>query len=261
MLPELRAYYEDCITRGICLYWRTLGKARGMETHTGEIEYTHASDRRGIERIFNLNVPPGGLDRLLETLATGIRTGSLPDSVILPPGVKPDNLTQLLVLKGFTIDTSGVCMALDLENWRFAGLEEGEVRVTPIEDPMRLRQWVDIVNVALSGSEIMSYEQFGDLYVLEGGRFFLAWLGEVTAAACMTFRDGETVTLEMVATLQDYRCRGLATACITAALQELRARCVKTVTLRAEPAGISVYQKLGFQVVCNRVVASYRWNR
>lgn len=61
----------------------------------------------------------------------------------------------------------------------------------------------------------------------------------------------------MVATLNEYRRRGLAAAVIRTALTDLKASSVRTVTLRAEPYAANLYRRLGFVEYCPRVVAGY----
>jgi ribosomal protein S18 acetylase RimI-like enzyme len=160
-------------------------------------------------------------------------------------------------MKEFAIDTSGLCMAMDLSALQVLRPKEDNMRAMLVEEADALGEWVKIVNVALAGRKLMSFAQFEDIYCLENTRFFLGCLGDTPAAASMTLRDSEMATLEMVATLNEFRYRGLGTAVTLAALQDLQSFGVKTVTLRAEPDGINLYKRVGFQEICNRVVASY----
>ncbi len=145
MLAQSQHYSLDCIRQGIFLYWRTLGKARGIEIHTGDIEYVISNTRRGPERIYNLRLSLDIIDRQIDEMIAGIRASRMPDNLLLAPGTKPDNLSQILVLKGFSIDTSGLCMALELPGLPIPKLEKDAVGVTAVQDPVHLRQWSVIV--------------------------------------------------------------------------------------------------------------------
>jgi hypothetical protein len=256
--PQPAPYYLDCIHSGLLLYWRTLARARGMQLYQGDIEYVMSATHCGPERIFDAQLPSAGLDRRLEEIIAGIRAGSIPDSFVITPNARPADLPEALARKGFQIDTSGLCMAMDLDGWS-AGWPEpaNSIQVAPVESPDQLKQWVEITNVALAGSPIMSCEQFGDLYRLENTRFFLARYNGVPAAVSMTIHAGQAATLEFVSTLEEYRRRGLGAAVTAAALCGLRASGIRTVTLRGEPDGVGIYKRLGFQEYAKRVVASY----
>ena len=77
--------------------------------------------------------------------------------------------------------------------------------------------------------------------------------------ACMTILHEDTSVLEMVATLEEYRRKGVATATINQALLDLRQKGVKTISLRAETDGIQVYKRLGFKECFVRTIAAYNW--
>ena len=248
-------YYLDCIDKGICLYWRSLGKARNMEIHSGDIEYALSNPRGGPERIYRINLSPETAEQRIGEISAGIRSGALPNGILITPSSTPENLVQMLPDKGFSIDTADPCMALDLVHLRDIQPAGGSIQTIVVADDARLRQWVDILNVALCGSEIMSFEQFHDLYDLSDSTFFMALYAGIPAAVSMTLNDGATATLEFVATLKEQRHKGLGRAAVGAALQRLREMRVETVTLRAEPDGVHLYQRMGFTEICKRTVA------
>jgi GNAT superfamily N-acetyltransferase len=253
------SYYLDCIQSGILLYWHSLGKAQGIELHAGDIKYVLARPRGRPERIFNIHLAAERLEQRLDEIIAGIRAGTIPNSFLITPKTEPGNLPELLAAKNFSIDTSGLCMALDLADLQVPRRDPGPIQVVTVDQPGQLKQWVEIINVALCGSEVMSFEQFQDVYCLESTRFFLASYDGTPAAVSMALQEGETATLEFVATLEEYRNRGLGTAVTLAALQFLQEKNIRTVTLRGEPDGIGIYQKAGFKEYCKRVVASYDW--
>jgi GNAT superfamily N-acetyltransferase len=246
------------VVKGMSLYWRTLGQARHMEHHTGDIEVVMTRPRGGIERIFNVRLSPVTAVQRVQEIAAEIKAGELPDGLLIDPCATPGNLAHLLVLKGFSIDASGLCMALDLDGWQPPRKSPVEIQVLAVDDRRRLKAWVEIVNIALIGWPILSFDQFHDLYCLESTRFFLALEAGTPAAVCITITGEQAATLEMVATLPFRRNRGLGTAVVATALEDLKDRGLHTVTLRAEPDGINLYRRLGFVEICKRVVATYR---
>lgn len=61
---------------------------------------------------------------------------------------------------------------------------------------------------------------------------------------------GETIGIYNVATLVDYRGRGVGSAVTTAIMHEGRSRGCRNAILHASAMGQSVYERLGFEVVC-----------
>jgi len=60
------------------------------------------------------------------------------------------------------------------------------IQVGIVEDIDDLRKWTDIINIALCGCEIMSFEQFYDIYCHDNTQFFLALYDGIPAAVSMT---------------------------------------------------------------------------
>lgn len=272
----------EAFEQGILLYWRTLGRMRGMAIHDGDLEWVGPTPgNRGPARIYRVRLDPATADRRIEEILAAMRAGALPDGMLITPGSTPADLVERLRRKGFSIDTSGVGMNLELGGVPATGASLGGASsnaaasapgllasTSPVKDDAALASWAWVVNAGLFGGELLSLEQFGDILSLDYARFFLTRLGGVPASACLTLTGsadgvsasapaagGDLATLEMVATVPEYRRKGLATAAVSAALDDLRRHGVRTVTLRAEPDAVRLYEKLGFRECCRRVVA------
>jgi len=125
-----------------------------------------------------------------------------------------------------------------------------------VTDKKQLADWLNIVNKGFFEGEIVAADQLGDLLCLDDTVFYLGLVDGKPVVSCIIIDDGETACLEMVVTLNDYRKRGYATTLINKALLDLKIKGVKSISLRAEADGVSVYTKLGFKEVCKRIVAS-----
>lgn len=249
-------YYYDCIDKAITLYWRALGSARNMELHSGEIEYVKSIDGKGPERIFNINLKDKNIENCVDVLVNQIRDKEIPDSFLITPNTKPENLVEMLSDRGFEADDSGLCMAMDLINLKLNEISSDNIEVQEVKDTDNLREWVHIINTALFECEIMSFDKFYDIYKIENTRFYLGYYDNIPASACFTIYDGIVGDLDMVATLSRYRNKGLASLTINKALRDLAELGVKTVSLRAETGGIELYKKLGFKEYCKRISVS-----
>lgn len=250
-------YYYNCIDKAITMYWRTLSKARGLTLHTGDIEYVLSADREGPERIFNINLTHETIDQRLDDIITRMKSGEMPNSFLITPNTVPLNLLERLIEKGFIIDTSGSCMAMDIIDIRALDNPTDKVKVIEVTNEALLRHWVHIINTALFECEIMSFDQFRDIYDQENTRFYLTLYDDVPASASMTISEELVADLDLVATLKDYRKKGLASLSINRALLDLKDAGIETVSLRAEPDGIGLYKKMGFKAYCKRISASY----
>ncbi len=252
--------HRDFVEQGIALYWKTLGQARGLRfVSERDFDYVISDDRNGPERIFNIRFNDAALsDRFYEVLAH-MKAGKLPDCFLMTSSTTPVNLPELLQEKGFDLDTSGLCMAMELENTAVNDSDAPALQIVELSDETRLPQWRQIVSIALFGCELLTLEQLQDIYRQSSTRFYMALYDGVPVSACMTIAERDTATLELVATLREYRKRGIATALIQKALCDLKHAGIKVVTLRAETDGIGVYQKIGFREVCRRTVASCNW--
>lgn len=264
--------FLDCIDRGIALYWRTLGKMRGMRTHAGDFESTMPG------RIFNVRLDPESVERRLDEIIPEMKAGRLPRTILIGPRSTPSDLAERLAGRGFAIDDSDPCMAMDLAGFGTrtgtgAGTGFGTgadaagpeppaqaIRVVQVRADEALRSWAAIVTAALFEEEFLTFEQFQDLHRLAGTRQFLAHWDGTPAATAMTIAEdgasGRVATLEFVSTLKDYRHRGLGTAVTEAALRGLKADGVKTVSLRSEAPAVGMYRRVGFREYCRRIVAT-----
>lgn len=252
-----KQYYLDCPDRGTKLYWHTLSKARGMSLHTGAIEWVMSVPRGGVERIFNINLPDGRANELLDELVDMIKKNEAPYGILITPSSKPDNIDEILSAKGFHVDyDTGSGMAMDISPSINKEKPDDNISIVRVKDLDTLRIWTDIVSTALFEDNLFSIEQFYDLLLLDNTYFYLGLLNGQPASTCMTIAEGDIATVEMVSTLKEYRKNGLATAVAAKALQELPGIGVKTAILCAEKEAVNVYKRVGFKEFYKRIIAS-----
>lgn len=252
-------YEAEIIEKGIELSWTTWSRMRGHTLVLGDISYLKSNTDKGFERIFSVKLNDENIDFRIQQMISYIRAKIFPDSILITPNTQPDNLTELLSQKGFSIDTSGSCMLMQIDDYVGQNTYSNHIKVMNVSTEEHLRTWLGIVNAALFGCELVTLEQFTDILNLENTYFYLGMLNEKAVTACMTILHEDTSVLEMVATLEEYRRKGVATATIDQALLDLRQKGVKTISLRAEPDGIQVYKRLGFKECFVRTVISYNW--
>ena len=248
----------DIITKGIELSWTAWGKMRGQQLFTGDINYVKSENGKGIERIFSVSIEENAPFRIQQMISY-IKAGIMPDSMLITPNTKPSNLAEELSDKGFIIDDAAPCMMMYLDDYIHQNHEQPSFAISKVTDIDQLADWVKIVNDALFGRELVSLEQFNDILVLDNTHFYLGLLNHKPVTACMTIVGGDTSVVDMVATLEEHRRNGFASALIHEALTDLRLMGVKTVSLRAEADGVGVYKRLGFRECFKRIVAACDW--
>jgi ribosomal protein S18 acetylase RimI-like enzyme len=234
---------------------------RGETLILGDISYLKADTDRGFERIFSVKLNKEDMDFRIQQMISYIKAGVMPDSLLITPNTEPANLAELLSQKGFSIDASGLCMLMKLDDYISQTPYSNNVEVVNVRNKEQLRKWLDIVNVSLFGCELVTIEQFNDIFNLENTYFYLGLLDGEAATTCMTITHGDTSVLEIVATLKEYRCKGVATMTIDKALVDLRKKDIKTISLRAETDGINVYKRIGFKECFARIVATCDWDK
>ena len=248
----------DIIVKGIELSWTTWGKMRGEKLVTDDISYLKADGGKGFERIFSVNIEENQDFRIQQMICL-IKAGIMPDSMLITPHTKPENLVEILSDKGFIINDDDPCMVMYLDSYEKKEAQNNGCIISRITDKAQLADWLNIVNAALFGCEFVTLEQFADILALDNTYFYLGLINGKAVTACMTITHEDTSVLEMVATLEEYRRQGFASAVINKALADLQHKGIKTISLRAEANGVSVYKRLGFKECFKRVVASCDW--
>lgn len=252
-------YEIDKIVKGIEISWTTWGKMRGENLVTGEINYLKSENDKGFERIYSVNITQNQ-NFEIQKMISYIKAGIMPDSLLITPNTKPSDLAEILCEKGFIINDSSPCMLMYLSDYKEAACKIENFTISHVTDKETLAFWLAIVNKALFECELVTLEQFTDLLSLNNINFYLGLINNQPVTACMTITNSDTSVLEMVATLSGYRRNGYATQVINKALLDLKHKQIKTISLRAEADGVSVYKKLGFREYFKRIVASCDWN-
>lgn len=254
-------YECDIIEKGIAISWTTWGKMRDSTLNLGEVCYIKSNNNKGPERIFKINFSDEDIDKKITDMISYIKSGIMPDSMLITPNTTPKNLAEILSNKGFDMDTSDPCMMMKLTDFNYQRNWDKSIDIITLKSDELMREWVNIVSEGLFGYELITFEQFKDIYKLPNTHFYLGLFNDIPASACMTITEGDTSVLEMVATLSQYRHKGLATAIINKALGDLNKQGIKTISLRAEADGVNLYKHLGFKECFKRIVAAYNWSK
>lgn len=112
-------------------------------------------------------------------------------------------------------------------------------------------QWVSIVSTVFSASEpdIQSLMAYILQHESKTATVYLGFLNGKPAVTCLAVEheDISTVSLHQIATLAEYRGKGLATAITHAALVDAKNKGIKRAILGASDEGKPLYEKMGFK--------------
>jgi len=247
-------YYIDCADYAKELYWNTFGKLRNIEVIKKDIEYTISKNRNGPERIFKVNIENCDVNERLQKIIADIKAGFIPDTLLISPNSKPNNIIELLIENGFSKDISGASMSMDLGNFNAVDLDDDNIIIKEVDDNEMLLEFIEIMNTELFECEVLTFDQFFDLMNLDYTRLYMTYYSNEPASVCLTVSDNEFAEISWVATRKKFRRKGLALKTLNKALDDLKYCGVKTVSLGAESMAIKLYEKAGFKEYSRRII-------
>ena len=197
----------------------------------------------------------------LEALKAGIRAGEIPQRWLVVPDVPLEETVLLLEQNGFhnlAAQAAGPEPAMLLYREDFLPYPPcRDIECRRVRSREDFRAWVDTVNTALHGWEMIDGERYYR-WVCDGHlRIYLGLIKGVPAATAATIQTGREASLEFVSTLREYRRQGAAACLCSAALEELFANGAAAVTLSACGGSVSLYEKLGFHRCFDNIVMQY----
>jgi GNAT superfamily N-acetyltransferase len=189
----------------------------------------------------------------VESLADAYVARGLPCLWWATPSTTPPGLHDALLARGFEVDdTPGMHRSLEAEIEydvpHGVTIEQADVH-TMLPTFMEGFGMPDFV----AGP----FRQVFQMFPRGAVAFLVAYAEDEPVATGAAYFTGQTAGLYNITTLDSARGRGIGTA-VTAALMELARKggCTEAI-LHASEDGLPVYQKLGFETVCN--VPQYVW--
>ncbi len=252
-----------CIVRGMELYFRTFALADNMCLHeTDDIEWiSPAPDSAGPSLVFRVSFDEKTVEARLAELAPDLRAGILPSLWVLSPLSTPPNIVDHLRSIGFEGGADSEHpepgMALDIDEFSLGSGSGSNIEIRKVETLAEFATWVDVVNEALHGWQLLSTERYHPWLQHDALSFYLGYCDGRPIATLATIQDGEAASVEFVSTLEQYRRQGAATALCIEAMEDLRSKGVKTATLRSSTEAISVYTRIGFKPYYEQLMFSY----
>ena len=256
-----REYAIHCIYQGAYTYLRAFAEAGSMELHRedGAEWIAPKPGYPGPSLVYGLDLGEADAGRRLDALIDRVRAGQVPGLWFHSPNWTPANILERMQVRGFQDlshpDEPEPAMALDMADapeW-----PESAFEVKPVRTKSELEAWCGIVNEVLFECELMPAAHYTPWLASGTVSMAVAWQGGDPVATAAAIRNGDTASLEFVATVAKHRRKGAATAACVAALRKLKEAGVRTVTLRARHDGVRLYEKLGFRTYYNTTMMQY----
>lgn len=245
-------------------YYKAFGLSEIIELHEGTIDWMMPKEGKvGPSLAFNVQLSKDHCREELQELIAGIKAKTIPNRWFITPDAEPENIIELLEANGFknlseNAEQPEPGMLLWASDFTPCLQEENPAivcrEVQTLED---FSTWVDVVNTALHGWEMIDAENYYTWTKQENMRFYLAELAGKAISTVATIRTGNTASLEFVSTLQEYRRRKAAIILSSRALENLFADGVESVTLSGSGEAVPLYEKLGFHQCFHNIIMLY----
>lgn len=245
-------------------YYRIFALSGIVEFHEGPVDWiVPKTNEVGPSLAFHIRLSKSRWQGELDELMEGIRSKSVPARWLITPDADPNNIVEVLKGKGFK------SLSEDAENPEpgmmlyksdfspYSHLEKSNILCKEIRTKEEFTAWVEVVNTALHGWEMIDAEYYSSWIEQDNIRLFLAEIDGVPVSTAATIQTGSTASLEFVSTLKEHRRQKAAITLCSRAIEALFDRGVETVTLSGSSEAVSLYERLGFHSCFNNMIMLY----
>jgi len=193
------------ISEGAINYMRVLGTAKNMIHYRGNIEWIAPQpDTPGPTLVFNISLNSKNADGRIKDIIPEIIAKNIPSFWFITPNATPENIIDILVANGFPdtripddSDDGEPAMALDLCDFVNTYTYEN-LKIIIVEGYDEFSHWINVVNVALHGWNMLLAENCFNFVSTSGVVFYLAYINDEPVGTLATMRDGNDASLEFV---------------------------------------------------------------
>jgi len=224
----------------------------GLHGASGATKWTYTGSPL-LNRIFDARFEADPKPQI-ENVLKFYQQQKLPVTWMIGPSSRPKALGRFLQSFAFEPINEWLGMSLNLSQLAEKPDPKG-FSCQPVNSQRDLKSWTSITRPAFGlakDTEAMFRTIFDNLLLGERAPFqgYLAFLEGHPCATCFCFTQASTVGIFWVATAQEARGQGLATALTRQALREAQNKGAQLAVLHATPMGIPLYEKMGFQAEC-----------
>jgi ribosomal protein S18 acetylase RimI-like enzyme len=246
----LEAADENFVTHGAWLPRRLSGMRVVDQPHLVLIDSGLPCDTFNLICRARLDPAEAG-DRAREGLDY-FRQAQRPFSWWIGPVDRPANLGDLLVGLGLEHVETELGMVAALSELRRGELAPEGLRIVRVASEAQLRAFALVLaaNWTPPDPDVLRFYELAASALLRDSApvwLYVGYLGEVPVATAELTVGGGVVGLYNISTLAAHRGRGFGTALTLRPLLDAREQGHKTAVLQAAPAGVGLYERLGFR--------------
>jgi ribosomal protein S18 acetylase RimI-like enzyme len=212
--------------------------------------------------VFNARLEPDKVDGTIVSIIGKARTRGVPIRWYICDDSEPKDLGKTLLDHGFTsFDRATPLMATDLYKLKGETTVPSRLEIIEVKGITDLKTWSQVATEGFGGTpenEKVNFRWFTT--IRERGlpmHFYLAFLDGRPAATSQLVPAEGVAGIFYVATLPEFRNRGIGYAATLHACEAGREIGYRIATLQASPMGEPVYRRMGF-IKCGEVWA-YQW--
>lgn len=248
-----KAAYINALEDGTAYFFEIFAKVKNKHLYDNNyIKWIISCPETFPNLIFNTRFNKDTAKQRIEEIANQIKEGKIPNAWFIGPRSTPDNLRDLLIESGFKQDEDqeGPGMALNLNEIKPELDIPVRLIIKQVNNLNDFETWVDIANRVLMGKGALNDCIYAKVNNEPTLKLYLAFWDDKPVATSMYALKDNIADVDIIATLPEYRNRGIATAITLTTLHDLKKIGAQIAILRASQMGESIYRKIGFKEYC-----------
>ncbi len=187
----------------------------------------------------------------IESAVTYFSRERMPFAWWVSPDDTTRNLPQLLQAADLHETEINIGMSLSIEDYAY---EQAELRVERVLDTTQMQDYASIMYDVQGDAPAVTawYDQLMQFpFALDDyEQLYVGYLDETPVSCAMVTLHSKVAGIHGLATIRSQRRRGFATAMLQELLMRSQAAGYSTATLQAEKQALGLYEKLGFEKLC-----------
>lgn len=244
-------------------YYKTFALSGVVGLHEEEVSWIMPkAGYNGPSLVFNIQLEEATAETEIRKLIDGIHDKKVPSLWFVTPDSMPNNIISIMLQNGFEnlsadSDEPEPGMLLYKDDFQPYHMAENGIVCRKVQSKDDFRTWIDIVNTALHGWEMIDADNYYTWFEKGVYDFYLGEIDGIPVSTAATIQSEDTASLEFVSTLQEYRRMKAAITISSKILSELFSNGVKTVTLSGAVEAVPLYKKLGFHSCFHNILLKY----
>jgi len=189
-------------------------------------------------------------EEFIKSLTDRIKSKEIPPFIVTR---EPDDTERFYALTGkygLKQINSWTGMAISKDDYKPSPPNPERHVITEVRNTEVLMDWIDVVNNSLFNSTTLEPGIVEKLFQEGPLKLYLGYENRYPVSTSMSFENGSTAGLYMIATMENYRGKGLGTKLTRYAMDRCFQNKTELIILHASAMGEKIYRKIGFKEYC-----------